>query len=169
MKARNARLNLDPISQANWIIATRKAFDERLKAFEALAIQALQFNDRIFVIVDAQIELGVVFVTVNAQCGGLFATLVAAGSLACSHRSEQPFSKGHAPRSHIRVGRGMDDLRPYEHVAGNAEIIAYLVPAPIDATTSGVRRSRPGRGQYVQLPLGLAGIGVSECLNYIGG
>ena len=89
MDAFDARFDLGAVGQPDRIVAPGQAGHERLITLQARAVQALQLDDWLGVVVDAQVELRVVFVGVDAQCRGLLATLVATRRFAGGQRGQQ--------------------------------------------------------------------------------
>ncbi len=158
----DAGLDLVAIQQADRIVAAGQAGDERLEALEALFVQAAQLDDRLGVIVDAQVEARIVLVGMDAQRRGLLAALVAAGGLARGHRREQALGERLAGGGDERLGGRLQDGGAGEHVAGDAEVVVQLMAAPIDAVRSGVSRGEAARADEMQLALGAAIVGVGE-------
>ena len=151
------------VGHAGRVVAARQAGDEGLEALEALRVQAAQLGDRLGVVVDAQVELGIVLVAVDAQRRGLLAALVAAGRFAGAHRARAGARRAAGRRWRDRPRRSPRDLRAGEHVAGDAEVVADAMAAPVDAVA---RRCAPRRGrraaEHVQLALRAAGVGAGQ-------
>ena len=55
--------------------------------------QAVEFGQRIFVIIDAQIEDRVGLSAVDLEASGLPTTFITAGRFACAHGVKKPFGK----------------------------------------------------------------------------
>ena len=132
-------------------------------------VEAAQLEQRLGVVVDAEVELGMVLVAVDAQGRRLLAALVAAGRFARGHRRKQAL--GQRQRRALPVGAGgrFEHLGAGEHVAGDAEVVEQPVAARVDAARAGVRRRCAARRQHVQLAHGLAGVGAGQRRHDVGG
>src|SRR5439155_19120975 len=95
----------------------RPAAHEGYEALVRLLVEALQLDEGLRVIVDAQVELGVLLGRMDEEGGRLLAALVAAGGLTDLKSGDQPFGKWASARSFVRVRRFADDLFAGEHVA----------------------------------------------------
>ncbi len=119
------------------IVPAGQAGDERLKSLQAHSVQPPQFGDRLGVVVDAQVQFGMIFITVYTQRGRLLASFVATRGLAGGHRLDQPLGQRPVCMGREGIDRRTQHLRPGQHVAGDAA----SPPAP-DARTN---RCRPRR------------------------
>ena len=122
------------------IAPARQEFGEMHPALAADRFEPRKLGERIGVVVDAQVEIGPLLLAVDQQRGRLLAALVAARGLARLQRGDQPARE--RQRGVRRVGlRGLGDHRGTgQHVAGDREVLAGRVAAPVDAGLAGVRR-----------------------------
>ena len=150
------------LEQADRIVAAGQAGDERLEALEALLVQAAQLGQRLFVVVDAEVEARVVLVAVDAQRRRLLAALVAAGALAGLHRRDQSLGERQAGAGGIGGDRRVEHVGAGEHVAGDAEVLVHAMAAPLDALLAGVGRGASPCADHVQLALRPALVGVGQ-------
>lgn len=90
----NPGLNLAAIRQTRGIVPPGEARQERLESLQTFVVQAAQFEHGFFMIIDAQVQLQVVFVALNAQRSRLFAAFVATGIFASGHGRQQAFGQG---------------------------------------------------------------------------
>ena len=111
-------------------------------------MQAAQLAQRIFMVVDAQVQRQIVFVAMDAQARPT-------ACRACRRRRlrRRP-SRPAGARPDVSPGCCANASAvasitrwPGQHVAGHAETVAHQMPAPIDAGRTGERRSpRPRAG-----------------------
>src|SRR5262249_39440155 len=127
------------VGHADPVAAARQHAHEMHETLAAHLFKALEFGKGISVVVDAHIEIRPFLVAANHERRRLLSSLVAASCLARVHRGDQPARKGERGIAFIRCGRVFDDPGAGEHVAGNREIVAGEMPAPVYAGFSGVR------------------------------
>jgi hypothetical protein len=121
----------------------RQAGHEGLEALQADRVQALQFGQRVDVVVDPQVEL-----RRSPRRPGCAAPPTACR--ACRRRRlRRPASRRSAARPAAGrrwpkgLGGGLQHLRAGQHVAGHAEIVVHLVAAPVDAVRHRCGPRRP--------------------------
>jgi hypothetical protein len=120
------------------------------------------------VVVDSQIQIGIVLFRIDEKRRGLLAALVAARRLARFEGGNQPLRK--RQRRRFICFRGFpDDLLVGEHVASHGESRAGERSAPVDALRAGVLADAPLRVDDVQLAVLAPFVGGDEALRHLGG
>jgi hypothetical protein len=143
MESLHAGFDLVAIDQAHRVMPTGQAGHEGLVALQAFFIQAVQFHNRFFMVIDTQVELGVVFIGVDAQGRTLFATLVTACGFAGGHGSQQTPCHGLACTGLVGAGGFLHHFGACEHVARHTEVVKAQMAAPIDAGRTSVGMGCP--------------------------
>ncbi len=113
-----------------------------------LVIEAAQLEERLGMIVDAEIEPGILLAGMDQERCRLLAALVAARRLPGRQRANEPLGERLLGRGPVGGDRRRDHLRSRQHVAGDREPVRDGVPAPIDAVGAGMRR-RCGRSTSI--------------------
>src|SRR6267142_3642804 len=115
----------------------RRAAQVGDEALVRLVVEAPELAERLHVVVDPQIERGIVFTGMDDERRRLLAALVAARGFARFERRDQPFREWTA-RSLIRACGLADDALIGEHISGDGIPVTRQRAAPLDAGGSGV-------------------------------
>ena len=67
MKGLDAGFDVLAVDQAHRVVPSGQAGHEGLVALQAFFIQTVQFHNRFFMVIDPQVELGMVFIGMDAQ------------------------------------------------------------------------------------------------------
>src|SRR5687767_1309379 len=157
------------IQLARGPLAAGGALEVRDEALVRLFVQALQLGQRRGVVIDAQIELGVVLGRAEQERRRLLAALVAAGGLAGLQRGEQPLRERQVGGLLVDARRFAHYLRPGEHVAGHRVATPGDGAAPVDALLAGVLADAPARVHHMHLALLAAVVGGDQAPHHLGG
>src|SRR3954471_10432127 len=119
--------------------ARGQAAHERLVALEAYLIEPAQLDERLGVVVDADVEKGIVLGRGHEQRRRLLAALVAAGGVARRERGDETFAEC---ASGLSEGFCccLEDCRTGQHVARHGKCLSGELSAPIDACLARMRR-----------------------------
>src|SRR3954447_24199903 len=128
----------------------RAAAHERNEALVRLLVKAPELGERLGVIVDADVELGIRLGGVDPQRRRLLAAPVAAGGLTGLERGDQLFGERTA-RFFVGARRFADYPLVREHVAGDRIAVAGDRAAPFDALRAGVLPDASGHVDDVEL------------------
>src|SRR4051812_5050649 len=139
-----------PVEDAPWARLARAAAHERNEALVRLLVKAPELGERLGVIVDADVELGIRLGGVDPQRRRFLAALIAAGGLTGLERGDQPFGERTA-RFCVGARRFADHPLVREHVAGDRIAVAGDRAAPFDALRAGVLPDASGRVDDVEL------------------
>src|SRR5688572_5220323 len=145
----------------------RSALEIRHEALVRLVVQPPQLGERLGVVVDPQVEIGVGLGRADEQRRRLLAALVAARGFARLERCDQALGKGLLafPEG---AGRLLDHPGVGEHVARHRETLARDGAAPLDAACAGVLADPAFRIDDVQLPMVAAFVGRGEVAHDLG-
>ena len=138
---------------------------ERHPALPAYAFKPLEFGERFGVIVNAQVEIGPVFLAINQQRGRLLAALVAAGGFARPHRRDQPARKRQGRIGEIGCRGVVEYARPRKHVAGDGKPVAMDMAVPLNAGRPGMGGDAAACVDDMELTMVAPGIGGDQCLD----
>src|SRR4051794_34980638 len=156
-----------PVEDAPWARLARAAAHERNEALVRLLVKAPELGERLRVIVDTDVELGIRLGGVDPQRRRLLAALVAAGGLTGLERGDQ--SLGEWTARLFEGARGLaDHALVRQHVAGDRIAITGEHAAPIDALGAGVLPDAAGGVNQVELAMVAAVVGGRHAFHHLG-
>src|SRR4051812_15124737 len=164
----NLFLDARAIEHARGSCLARRAAHVRDEALVRLLVQAPELGERIRVVVDAQIELRIVFAGVNHERRRLLAALVAACRLAGFERGNQPLGKRTPGRLLIRAPGFLQNKVVREHVAGDGIAVARERAVPLDAGAAGVLADAALHIDDVELPVLASFVRCDHALHHLG-
>lgn len=161
---RNGRVNHGPIPDTPGPLSGGKEFREMDKALMAHPLEPGQLGQWIGMVINPQIEAGILLAGVNAQGRTLLAAFVAPRGFAGLQGQDQAPGKGLARMIPIRLGGARYDLGAGQHVAGHRKALMHGMPAPVDALGARVHGDATLGVLQMQLTALTPGIGLKQDL-----